>query len=389
MLNFESFLLEAAEKSKAIKHLTHLGGEAQFVSSKETSADLKRLEDLHHHLSGEKSTVQSIGVKADGSPSFEMGHTLNPATGNKEFGVAYKGAAKGYAFTQQDVKDKFGHSPGLASKMSQLLEHGGKVMSPIHGIVQGDFMGSKKDGTIKEEGDKITHKENLIQYGYDKKSDEGKALKKAKISVSLHTRLNGDTPEYNIDTDKLYQHNDVHIFNNKLGRKGINYSAEDKNEFNKNFSKANEHLAAIPNHDEMIAGQTDHLQTYINKTVREGKGPTSAGYRTHLKARLQKDVDSVKRPENKLKKSIAMQNTLSGVDGNKRGFDNLFTAHKHLDKAKNVVLRSLENSGQNQEHTINGKPTNPEGFVVGYRDGSVSKVVNRSKEGFSGQNLNK
>jgi hypothetical protein len=174
-----------------------------------------------------------------------------------------------------------------------------------------------------------------------------------------------------------------------LGRKGINYSAEDKNEFQKNFNKANEHLAAIPNHDEMIAGQTEHLQTYINKTVREGRGPTFAGYRTHLKARLQKDVDSVKRPENKLKKHIAMQNTLNGVDANKRGFDHLFAAHKHLDKAKNVLLRSLENSGQNQEHTINGKPTNPEGFVVGYRDGSVSKVVNRSKEGFSGQNLNK
>ena len=389
MINFESFLLEAAEKSKAIKHLTHLGGEAQFVSSKETNADLKRLEDLHNHLSGEKSTVQSIGVKADGSPSFEMGHTLNPATGEKQFGVAYKGAAKGYAFTQNDIKEKFGHSLGLASKLGQLLEHGSKVVSPIHGILQGDFMGSKKDGTIKEEDGKITHKENLIKYGYDKNSDEGKSLKKAKISISLHTRLNGDQAEYNIDTDKLYQHNDVHMFNNKLGRKGINYSAEDKTEFDKNFSKANEHLSAIPNHDEMIAGQTDHLQTYINKTVREGRGPTSTGYRNHIKARLQKDVDSVKRPENKLKKSIAMQNTLNSVDANKRGFDHLFTAHKHLDKAKNVLLRSLENSGQNQEHTINGKPTNPEGFVVGYRDGSVSKVVNRSKEGFSGQNLNK
>ena len=45
------------------------------------------------------------------------------------------------------------------------------------------------------------YKENLIQYGYDKKSDEGKSLKKAKISVSLHTRLTGDQPEYNIDTE--------------------------------------------------------------------------------------------------------------------------------------------------------------------------------------------
>ena len=67
----------------------------------------------------------------------------------------------------------------------------------------------------------------------------------------------------------------------------------------------------------------------------------------------------------------------------------MFKAHGHLDKAKNVLLKTLENSDQNQQHTINGKDTKPEGFVVGYKDGSVSKVVNRSKEGFSGQNLNK
>ena len=139
----------------------------------------------------------------------------------------------------------------------------------------------------------------------------------------------------------------------------------------------------------MIAGHTEHLQTYINKTVREGTGPTSTGYKKHLKTRLQKDVDSVKRPENKLKKHIAMQNTLNHVDDNKVGFDHLFNAHKHLDKAKNILLKTLENSGQNQKHTIDGNPTNPEGFVVGYKDGSVAKVVNRSKEGFSGQNLNK
>jgi len=52
-------------------------------------------------------------------------------------------------------------------------------------------------------------------------------------------------------------------------------------------------------------------------------------------------------------------------------------------------LKSLENSEQNQHHTINDQITKPEGFVVGYKNGDVSKVVNRSKEGFSGQNLNK
>jgi hypothetical protein len=391
-MKFDLFLKESLlteEKSKAIKHLTHLGGESQFVSTDETNKDLRRLEDLHKHLSGEKSGVHNIGVKADGSPSFEMGHVKNPATGEKEFGVAYKGAAKGFAFTPEQVKEKFGHSEGLASKMGQLLEHGKKVMSPLHGVVQGDFMGSQKDKTIKTEGNKISHKENLIKYSYPKDSDEGKTLKNSKISVSLHTRIDKEQPEYNIDTSKFYHSNDVHIFNNKLKQSGANYSEEDKNEFNKNFSKAKEHLSTITDHNTLINGHTEHLQTYINKTVREGNGPTTSGYKSHLKTRLQKEVDKVSRPENKLRKAIAMKNAVDHVENNKIDFNHLFAAHKHLDKAKNVLLTTLENNEHNQEHTINGKETKPEGFVVGYKDGSVSKVVNRSKEGFSGQNLNK
>lgn len=386
---FQQFLAEADEKSKAIKHLQHLAGEAHFIGKSQSLEDVKRLKDLHGWLKGENTSVSNIGVKADGSPSFEMGHVVNPATGNKEFGVAYKGAARGYAFTPQDIKEKFGHSEGLASKMGQLLEHGRKVMGPLHGVVQGDFMGSRKDKTIQDEGDKITHKENLIKYSYPEDSPEGQALKKSKISISLHTRIDGKEPQYNIDQSKFHSHPDVHMFNNKLSKKGLNYSSEDENEFTKNFNKATEHLNSLTNHDELVQGHTEHLQTYINKTVREGKYPTTAGYKKHLGDRLQKEVDKVKRPESKLRKSMDMKNMLSHVDRNKEDFTHLFTAHKHLDKAKNVVLSALENSEQNQQHTINGKPTKPEGFVVGYKGGAVSKVVNRSKEGFSGLNLNK
>ena len=165
MKNFSQFLTEAEqEKSKAVKHLAHLGGEAHFFGKNESDADLTRLGDLHKYLSGEKSSTKSVVIKADGSPSFEMGHVMNPATGQKEFGVAYKGASKGYAFNQNDIEEKFGHSEGLKSKMGQLLEHGRKVVSKLHGVYQGDFMGSSKDKTIQKEGDEITHKENLIKY---------------------------------------------------------------------------------------------------------------------------------------------------------------------------------------------------------------------------------
>lgn len=387
MKQFLETILE--EKSKAIKHLMHLGGESHFFSKAESDAEISRMDNLHKFLSNEKSNIKTIGVKADGSPSFEMGHLENPDTGETQFGVAYKGAAKGYAFTQSDVLEKFGHNPGLHSKMSQLLEHGHKVMSPIHGVVQGDFMGSKKDGTIAEDGNDLVHKENLIKYHYDKNSSEGKQLNNAKISVALHTRISGDEPQYNIDTSKFPFHKDVHIFNNKVDQGKIEYNDESKNEFSKNLEKAKEHFSKIVDHDSLVQNDTEHLQTYVNSTIRNGSTPTTKGFREHLSGKLQKSIDKLKTPNVKLRKSIDMQNKLNEIDMRKEEYDSLFKGHVHLDKAKNAMLKTLEASPQNQVQTINDEPAMPEGFVVSYNDGSVRKVVNRSKEGFSGLNLNK
>jgi len=386
---FRNFLTEQEIKSKSAKHITHLAGEEHFNGRQETQADLARLEHLHKWMSGEKTNTKSVEIKADGSPSFEMGYVTNPQSGQKEFGVAYKGASKGFAFTPEDVQEKFGHSPGLASKMGQILEHGSKVVSKIHGVYQGDFMGSKKDGTLKKEGNEITHKENLIKYHYPTDSEEGRKLAKAKVSLHLHTRIDKEEPEYDIDKSKFYSSSDVHIFNNTLNRKNLNYNLDDRKDFEKHFNAAHKSLAAIENHDELVGGHSEHLHTYINKTVREGTSPNVQGYTSHLKTRLQKEVDKVKKPETKLKKATDMQNMVNHISRNKDGFKNLFDAHKSLDSAKGVLLKTLQSSGYNQKHTIDGKETHAEGFVVANGDGTLSKVVDRSKEGFAGKNLNK
>lgn len=389
MQTFLNFLTEASSKSKAISHLTHLGGEGHLMGSEQHNQDMSDMEHLHKFMSGQKSDVQSVGVKADGSPSFEMGHVVNPKTGEKEFGVAYKGAARGYAFDQKDIEQKFGHSEGLKSKMGQLLEHGKKVMSPLHGVVQGDFMGSKKDNTIKEEDGEITHKENLIKYHYPKNSDEGKELKKSKISIALHTRIDKEHPEYNVDQSKFYHSPDVHMFNNKLKQSGIKYKEDDQEQFQKHFNKAKETFSKIRDLNGLVEGHTDHLQTYINKTVREGSTPNSKDYKSHLKTKLQKEVDKVKTPAAKQRKTEHMEHMTDDVENNKDHFNHLFNGHKELDKAKTIMLRALEHGSQNQKQTIHGNKASPEGFVVGYKSGSVKKVVDRTKEGFSGQNLNK
>ena len=386
MLAFKSFLVEA--KSAAISHLTHLGGEEHFFGSDRSKEEMGRLQDLHQYLKGEKSSVHNIGVKADGSPSFEMGYAINPLSGEKEFGVAYKGAAKGYAFDQNMIDKNFGHSEGLHSKMSQLLEHGRKVMSPLHGIVQGDFMGSKKDGTIQKEGNRISQKENTISYGYGINDEEGKDLDRSKISIALHTRINDDgSRKYNLTKNDFYSHPDVHMWNGTFNRNNVNYKEDHQKEFEKHFNDANQKLESLRDHDGLVEGHSDHLQTYINKTVREGTNPTASGYRSHLNEKLQKEVDKVKTPAAKQRKSDYMEGMLNHVDENKDEFSKLFSAHKSLDNAKTTLLRSLESSGHNQEHTINGVRTQPEGFVVAYKDGTPRKVVNRSE--FSKLNFQK
>jgi len=388
MINkFVSFLAE--EKNASIPHLRHLAGESHFYSKNESDKEIDRLEQLHKYLNNEPSKVESISIKADGSPAFNIGHLVDPNDGKFKFGIAYKGAARGWAFSHEDVDRLYSHNPTLQNKMHQLLDHGSKVVRPQHGIIQGDFMGSKENGTIADEGNKVKFKENTIKYGIDKNSDEGKKLKKAKISLALHTRIDDGHQEYNLLPDKFPFHNDVHIFNNRATRSMFNYDDQKKNTFNLHFNKAKQHLDQIEDHDNLVAGHTDHLQTYINNTVKENVNPTVSGYRKHVAEKLQKEVDKVKRPGTKTIKKKALDEAVMHVDLNNENFKHLFKAHQHLDTAKNALVSAMDEGQQHYEHTIKNEPTKPEGYVVKFQGGNsldnVAKAVNRGE--FSRKNF--
>lgn len=387
MNNFTLFLSE--EKNASIPHLRHLAGESHFYSSKDTTDELDRLDNLHKYLKNEKSKVESISIKADGSPAFNAGHLVDPSDGQYKFGVAYKGAARGWAFTHDDVDNLYSHNPTLRDKMHQLLEHGSKVVRPQHGIMQGDFMGSKQNGTISTEGNKVKFKENTIEYGIDKNSDEGKKLNKAKISVALHTRIDKENPEFNVHPSKFPHSDDVHIFNNYANRSMFKYDEPKQNTFDLHFNKAKEALGKIEDHDNLVAGHTDHLQTYINSIVKTGKNPTVSGYRSHVAKRMQSAVDKVKRQATKDIKTKEMNDSLMHIDLNVNNFKHLFKAHTHLDTAKNQMVDAMNEGQQHYEHNIKGEQTHPEGYVVKFQGGdgldNVAKVVNRGE--FSRKNF--
>lgn len=387
MKTFIEYLSE--EKNASIPHLRHLAGESHFYGEQESDDEMKRLEEMHKHMTGQNSNVESISMKADGSPSFNMGYLEDPRDKQVKFGVAYKGAARGFAFNQDDVNRLFGHNEGLKSKMGQLLEHGSKVVRPYHGLIQGDFMGSSKDNTLRKEGNKVKFKENTIDYSIDKNSAEGKALGKAKIMVALHTRVDGDNNEYNLNPNKFPKHNDVAVFNNKVYHEPEKYTDEQRKTFETNFNKAKEHLSKIRDHTSLVNGLTDHLQTYINSTVKDNVNPTVSGFKSHLTEKLNKDVAKLKSEKGRQRKTDEMKSTLFRLDENKEDFKHLFTAHQHLDKAKNTIVDALNSGKQHYDHEIKGEQTHPEGYVVKFKGGNsldnVAKLVNRQE--FSRKNF--
>lgn len=208
MLTFNTYIAEQA--GTKLKHLEH--PEDNAISSHQgfTHA-FHALHDIHKALKGQKHTSH-ITTKLDGSPSVVFGH--HPETG--KFFVASKSAFNKNPkinHTHEDIDRNHGHSPGLANKLHQALEHLPKV-TPKKGVYQGDFMHSHDE--IQHSSTHVRFKPNTITYGIKKDTPEGKKAANSKIGVAVHTKYEGKTLEGmhatpHVDHDKFKQHKDVHL----------------------------------------------------------------------------------------------------------------------------------------------------------------------------------
>lgn len=205
---FTDFLTE--QSGAKLKHLDH--PEDNAISSHAGFAHaFQALHDVHKALKGQKHTSK-ITTKLDGSPSIVFGH--HPET--KKFFVASKSAFNKNPkinYSHEDIEANHGHSPGLAHKLKQALEHLPKV-APKKGVYQGDFMHSHDDR--EHTSTHVKFKPNTITYSVHKDSEEGKKAAKSKIGVAVHTKYEGKTLEDmhatpHVDHDKFKQHKDVHL----------------------------------------------------------------------------------------------------------------------------------------------------------------------------------
>lgn len=386
MLSFKDFLVENEEEGAKLKHIKH-PEDRVFEGSNGYAHAHGALHHAHEAIkSGEHST--NLTMKYDGSPSIVYGH--HPENG--KFFVASKSAFNKNPkinYTHEDIEQNHGHAPGLVEKLKDSLDHLHKI-TPKKGVYQGDLMFSGDDKKHNDNGS-VSFTPNTIKYTAH--GEEADKVKKAKLGVVTHTQYHGDT----LSSMKADPHPDLHNFKShdhvwsktpEHDTKNVHYSESDQAKFQKHMDAADKihktHKDTMYDATAPHGGDSGHLATYINHTVRTGEKPTADGLQNHIADKYQKQIDKLKSDAGKARKHTELTSHLSHIAGNSDHYNHLLKMHGHLQSAKNILTKTLNQHEGGLEHHIGDKRTNPEGFVI-HHNGEPTKLVNR--EEFSKANL--
>ena len=384
MKSFSYFLKEDVEEAK-LKHIHHAEDRPLLHGSAGFDHAYNAMNQAHDHLkSGGHSSA--LTMKYDGSPSIVFGH--HPETG--KFFVASKSAFNKNPkinYTHEDILKNHGHAPGLVEKLHSALNHLPKV-APKQGVYQGDMMFSGDDKKETKRG--VSFTPNTITY--TARGDKADKIRKAKMGVVVHTQyqgkdLNSMRADPHPDVHNFGQHPDVWHQSAEYDTKNVHYSPEDQSEFQTHMDQAKKihdqnkdmYTATSPHQ-----GDANHMATYINQTVRTGETPSAKGLQQHIVDKYAKAASKLKTPATQQRRQNEGQAHSDYIEQNKSHYENLLKMHHHLQQAKDVLVKNLNQHGGGLEHDIDGKKTDPEGFVVNHA-GEPTKLVNR--EEFSKANL--
>jgi hypothetical protein len=393
MLGFRDFLTEGApaEEGAKLKHITHAEDRPLFHGADGFNHAYNALHAAHFHTK-QGMNSNKLTMKYDGSPSLVYGH--HPETG--KFFVASKSAFNKNPklnYTPEDIEKNHGHAPGLVEKLKAALEHAPKI-APKKGVFQGDVMFTKPD--LKKEGDKTSFTPNTITY--TAKGDKAAAINKSKFGLVTHTKYEGTSLSNmratgNVSESDFGSHPDIFHHTASYDAGGAKYSEQSQQKVLSELSKAKTihethgdkmYKAIHPEH----SGESGHLATYINQTVRTGETPSTEGFSNHVSSQLKKKFDKIKTPAKKQEIINDADAQLKHIDKNKEHYDNLLKMHGHLTNAKNELVNSLETNEGSYAHAIGGVASKPEGFVYNHTHNGVTeptKLVNRKE--FARQNL--
>ena len=397
MFTFTGFLTE--EKNL---HLEHLEDEVLNNGVVGTRSAINYLQSLRDMLAGSSKSSINVTVKWDGAPAIFAG--INPENG--QFFVGTKGVFNKNAkinYSHDDI-DRNHPSSGLYQKLKVALTELSKL--GIKDVLQGDMMFTQEDLENKTIDGKqyVTFQPNTIVYAVPMESAQ--RILSSKMGIVFHTTYSGKTMEdmsasFSVNLRGLAKTSDVWYsdaeYRDTSG--SINFNKTETTAITKVLSQAGKTFHTLNSEFLNMISQNDDInimiKTYNNTKVRTGQKITNT--RMHTKGlieyvydKLKKEVDKVKRPQNKKIKQLNMDRLMKEFRSNSSQLVKIFDMQNLLVDAKEMVIRKLEKSKGLMDlfiRTENGyKVTQPEGFVAIDKLGKAVKLVDRLE--FSRANFN-
>tara|TARA_B100000287_G_C20602990_1_gene768874 strand:- start:95 stop:1306 length:1212 start_codon:yes stop_codon:yes gene_type:complete len=393
MKSFRTYITE----SKNL-HMEHLEDSVFNEGSSGVVDAIRFLESVTDMLSGSSKGKVNITVKWDGAPAVFAG--THPET--KKFFVGTKSIFNKNPkinYTNADIDQNHGDSPGLASKLKTSLQYL-KGLN-IKGILQGDLLFTEGDiSTTSLDGeDHITFQPNTITYAVPTDSKLAKQMLSAKIGVVWHTKYTGRDMEnmkasFGPSVRSLTKTKNVWFtdadFRDVHG--SANFTTSEVKEMTKtinmvksSFRKAGRFVDELYKNTKLIA----ELKIYGNSKVKEGSTDLSAAeFTNYVNNKMQTSIDKLKSAAGKSRKQSEKDKLLGYLTKNSRKLDLVFNLHAALTTAKLKVLRQLQKvkSIGTFIKTNNGyEVTAPEGFVAIDQTNKALKLVDRLE--FSRQNF--
>ena len=187
MKKFTSYLTEA--RNTHMEHIEDNVLNGGVDGARESINYLRALRDM---LSGSSDTNIDVSVKWDGAPAIFAG--TDPSDG--QFFVAKKGVFNKTPKVYKTDSDIDADTSGdLSDKLKLALQYLPNLN--IKGVIQGDFLYSKKDlKTMKKKGvSYVVFHPNTIAYAVPSNTNLAKTIKRSKIGIVWHTKYTGTSLE--------------------------------------------------------------------------------------------------------------------------------------------------------------------------------------------------
>ena len=396
MFSFNGFLTEQKNL-----HLEHLEDEVLNNGVVGTRGAINFLQSLRDMLAGNSKSSVNVTVKWDGAPAVFAG--INPENG--QFFVGTKGVFNKNAkinYSHDDI-DRNHSGSGLNQKLKVALTELSKL--GIKEVLQGDMLFTQDDLETKSiEGKQyVTFQPNTIVYAVPIES--ASRILSSTMGIVFHTTYSGKTMEdmsasFSVNLRGLNKNSGVWFsdasYKDTSGT--INFNKAETDAITKVLSTAGKTFRTLDAGVlTMIAEDDDTktlVKTYNNTKVRAGEKITNTrrhtqGLIAYIYDKLKKDVDKVKRPQNKAVKQQTMDDKMKFFRSNSSQLVKIFDMQNHLVQAKDMIIRKLEKSKGVMDTFVRTKDgykvTEPEGFVAVDKLGKAVKLVDRLE--FAHQNF--